>query len=219
MSNIQNRAFFFRIIIAALSITAALGIAGVMWRGLGETGAKFLRNAIEVDVASILALLCSGPARSVLHRAVQLTGILSALAALTIGILATWWNLASSSLADGVGRTAAVLVILAIAATHASLVLPQHAYSRPMRILVPSTVLCTAVAAELIANYALFPHFSPGNGYDKAVQVALILDVLGTILILLLHRFGPARTDGGARKPEARPSSPRPSQAKLPAVS
>jgi hypothetical protein len=92
-----------------------------------------------------------------------------------------------------------------------------------MRILVPSTVLCTAVTAELIANYALFPHFSPGNGYDKALQVALILGVLGTILILLLHRFGPARTAGGARKPEARPSSPRPSsprrsQAKLPAV-
>jgi hypothetical protein len=59
-----------------------------------------------------------------LHRAVQLTGVLSSLAALTIGIIATWWNLASSSLADGVGRTAAVLVILAIAATHASLVLP-----------------------------------------------------------------------------------------------
>jgi hypothetical protein len=88
-----------------------------------------------------------------------------------------------------------------------------------MHIVVPGTVLCTAIAAELIANYAIFPNFSPGNGYDKALQVVLILDVLGTILILVLHRFGPARTDGAARKPEARPSSPpHPSQAKLPAV-
>jgi len=220
MTSTQNRAFLFRIvIIPALSITAALGIAGVIWSGLGETGAKLLRSAIEVDVASILALLCSGPARSVSQRAVQLTGIVSTLAALAIGIVATWWNLASGSLADGLGRTAAVLVILAIAATHASLMLPRRTYSRPMRIVVPGTVLCTAIAAELIANYAIFPNFSPGNGYDKALQVVLILDVLGTILILVLHRFGPARTDGAARKPEARPSSPpHPSQAKLPAV-
>jgi hypothetical protein len=61
------------------------------------------------------------------------------------------------------------------------------------------------------------PHFSPGSGYDKALQVVLILDVLGTILILLLHRFGPARTDGATGKPEARPSPP-PSHTKLPAV-
>jgi hypothetical protein len=97
------------------------------------------------------------------------------------------------------------------------LVLPQHNFSSPMRIMVPCTVLCTAIAAELIANYASFPHFSPGNRYDKALQVVLILDVLGTILILLLHRFGPARTDGVAGKPEARPSPP-PSHTKLPAV-
>src|SRR2546430_9168522 len=51
-------------------------------------------------------------------------------------------------------RSAAVLVILAIAATHASLMLPRRTYSRPMHIVVPGTVLCTAIAAELIANYA-----------------------------------------------------------------
>ena len=210
MSNIKSRAFFFRSIIAALSITAALGIAGVLWNGLDETGVKLIRSAIEADVASILALLCSGLARSVPHRAVQLTGIVSALAALAIGLLATWWNLASGSLADGVGRVAAVLVVLAIAATHASLVLPQRARSRLLRIVVSGTVLCTAVAAGLIANYAIFPHFSPGSGYDKLIQVTLILDVLGTLLILLLHRFGPASTDGATRKPKARPSPPRP---------
>ncbi len=116
------------------------------------------------------------------------------------------------------GRTTAVLVVLAIAATHASLVLPQRTYSRPLRIVGPGTLLCTAIAAALIANYAIFPHFEPGTGYDKALQVVLIVDVLGTILVLLLHRFGPARTSSAGREPEARPSSPHPSPAKLPAV-
>ncbi len=159
MSNIKSRVFFFRIIIAGLSITAALGIAGVLWNGLDETGVKLIRSAIEFDVASILALLCSGPARSVPHRAVQLTGIVSALAALAIGVLATWCNLASGSLADGVGRAAAVLVILAIAATHASLVLPQRARSRLLRIVVSSTVLCTAVAAGAHCQLRALPAF------------------------------------------------------------
>ena len=63
MSNIQNRAFFSASSWPLCRSRPAQD-RGVMWRGLGETGAKFLRSAIEVDVASILALLCSGPARS-----------------------------------------------------------------------------------------------------------------------------------------------------------
>jgi hypothetical protein len=83
---------------------------------------------------------------------------------------------------------------------------------------VTGTVICTAAAAELIANYALFPNFDPGNGYTKALTVILILDVLGTILVLLLHRFGPPRAGAEPPGTPARHPSPDPPDAKLPSV-
>jgi hypothetical protein len=83
---------------------------------------------------------------------------------------------------------------------------------------VTGTVICTAAAAELIANYALIPNFDPGDGYDKALAVILILDALGTILVLLLHRFGPPRVGAAPPGTPARNPSPGPPGAKLPSV-
>jgi hypothetical protein len=178
-----TRKFLLSVIIASLSITAVLGIVAVLWTGLGETGAKILGSAIGVDVASVLALCCTGPAKSAWRRAVQVTGILSACLGLVTGLYVIW--LPASGLGDGMTRTAVVLFLLAAASTHASLMLAWRTYNRPMRIVVPATILCTAVAAVLIGNYVVFPGFDPGRGYLRALTAVLILDALGTILILL----------------------------------
>jgi hypothetical protein len=98
------------------------------------------------------------------------------------------------------------------------LLLRLRPHGRLARTVVTGTVICTAAAAELIANYALVPHFGPGNGYDKALAVILILDVLGTILILLLHRFGPPRADAVPPGTPARNPSASPHDARLPSV-
>jgi len=184
--------------------------------GLGETGAKILGSAIGVDVASVLTLCCARPATSALHRAVQVTGILSACLGVVTGLYVIW--LAASGLGDVMTRTAVVLFLLAAASTHASLMLAWRTYNRPMRIVVPATILCIA-AAELIANYVVFPGFDPGReSYLRALTVVLILDALGTILLLLLHRFGPPRSDTAVAGATVHHPSPNPSGVKLPAV-
>jgi hypothetical protein len=211
-----TRKFLLSVIIASLSITAVLGIIGVLWTGLGETGAKILGSAIGVDVASVLTLCCARPATSALHRAVQVTGILSACLGVVTGLYVIW--LAASGLGDVMTRTAVVLFLLAAASTHASLMLAWRTYNRPMRIVVPATILCIA-AAELIANYVVFPGFDPGReSYLRALTVVLILDALGTILLLLLHRFGPPRSDTAVAGATVHHPSPNPSGVKLPAV-
>jgi hypothetical protein len=95
-------------------------------------------------------------------------------------------------------RTAVVLFLLAAASAHASGVLVWRTYNRPTRIVAPVTILCIAAAAELIANYVVFPAFDPGSAYLRALTAVLILDALGTILLLLLHRFGPPQSDAAA---------------------
>jgi hypothetical protein len=213
-----TRKFLLRLIIASLLITAVLGIISVLWAGLGETGTKILGSVIAADAASVLALCCTGPATSAWHRAVQVTGILSACLGLATGIYLIWWGTTTSGLGEGILRATAVLFILAAASAHASLVLPSRSLNRAARTVVTGTLLCIVAAAELIANYALFPSFDPGNGYLKALAVILILDALGTILILLIRRLGPPRADAAPPQAPARHPSPDPSDATLPAV-
>jgi len=215
---LPTRKFLLRLVIFLLSATAVLGIISVLWAGLSETGTKILGSAIAADAASFLALCCTGRVTSAWQRAVQVTGIVSACLGLVTGIYLIWWGENAGGLGEGVGRAAVVLFILAAASAHASLVLPLRSHSRLARAIVTGTVICTAAAAELIANYALIPNFDPGDGYDKALAVILILDALGTILVLLLHRFGPPRVGAAPPGTPARNPSPGPPGAKLPSV-
>ena len=57
---LPTRKFLLRLVIFSLSVTAVLGITGVLASGLGEIGAKILASAILADAASFLALCCSG---------------------------------------------------------------------------------------------------------------------------------------------------------------
>jgi hypothetical protein len=215
---LPTRKFLLRLIVSLLSLTAVLGIISVLWTGLGETGTKILISAIAADAASILALCCTGRTVSVLHRAIQVTGVLGACAGFATGVYGIWIDMTVNGVGDGILRATAVCFILAAASAHASLVLPLRSYNRPMRIVVTGTVLCIAAAAELIANYVLFPNFNPGNAYNQALMVILILDALGTILILLMHRFGPPRADAVPARTPARTPSPDSAGARLPSV-
>jgi hypothetical protein len=212
------RKFLLRLIVVLLSLTAALGIISVLWTGLGETSTKILISAITADVASILALCCTGRTTSALHRAIQVTGILSACAGFATAVYGIWFDVTANGVGDGILRATAVCFIVAASSAHASLVLPLRSYNRPMRIVVTGTVLCIAAVAELIANYVLFPNFNPGSAYDRALMVILILDALGTILILLMHRFGPPRAGAVPAKTPARAPSSDSAGAKLPSV-
>jgi hypothetical protein len=212
------RKLLLRLIVVLLSITAVLGIVSVLWTGLGETGVKILISAIAADAASILALCCTGRTTSAWHRAIQVTGVLAACAFFATAVYGVWWDLTDNGAGEGILRATAAFFVIAFASAHASLVLPVRSYNRLTRIVVAGTVLCIAAVAELIVNYALFPNFDPGSAYDRALAVILILDALGTILILLRHRLGPPRADAMPAKTPARAPSSGSSGARLPSV-
>jgi len=202
---LPTRKFLLRFIIASLSVTAALGIVSVLRGGFGETGAKILGTVAGADAASILALCCTGPAKSGSHRAVQLGGIGSAGLGLAGGVYLIWSDAAFSGIQEGILRATVVLVIAAAASAHICLLLPSRSFGRQVRAVVTGTVVCTSVAAELAANYALYPYFDPGDAYLRVLLVLLILDALGTIVILLMRRLG--RPQAGA-PPDPRRTAP-----------
>ena len=185
-----------RLVIFSLSATAVLGIISVLWSGLGETGTKILGSAIAADAASFLALCCTGRVTSAWQRVIQLTGLVSACLGLAAGVYLIWWGVNADGLGEAIGRAAVVLFIVAAASAHASVMLRLRPDGRLARTVVTGTVICTAAAAAVI----------------------LILDVLGTILILLLHRFGQPRADAVPPGTPARNPSASPPDAKLPSV-
>src|SRR3974390_1287863 len=99
-SKFLTRKFLLRLIVVLLSITAALGFIGVLWPGLGETGTKILISASAADAASILALCCTGRTTSALHRAIQLTGILSACAGFATAVYGIWFDVTINGVGD-----------------------------------------------------------------------------------------------------------------------
>jgi hypothetical protein len=215
---LPTRKFLLRLVIFSLSATTVLAVIAVLWAGLGGTGIKILASAIAADVWSFLALCCTGRVNSAWRRAIQVTGIVSACLGVATSLYLIWWDEIYAGTAEAIGRATAVLFILAAASAHACLVQPLRSRGRLARAVVTGTVICTAAAAELIANYALVPNFDPGRGYTKSLTVILILDALGTILALLLHRFGPPRAGAEPPGTPARSPSPEPPGAKLPSV-
>jgi hypothetical protein len=192
------------LIIILLTVTAILAVISVLWSGFGATGGKILISALGADAASLLALCCTSPAISGRHRAVQMTGVLSAGSGLAASLYLIWSaTAADGGPGEGVLRAAVVLWILAVASAHTALVLPRCPRPPSGRIIVAGTVLCTGAAAELVANYAVFPGFEPGRGYLHAVTILLILDALGTILIMLLHRYPVQRRSSAVPAPTA----------------
>jgi hypothetical protein len=186
------RKTFLYLVIASVSVSAILGIVAVLQGGLGGSDSirsRILLTTVEVDAASALALCCMTTVKSALHRAVRLTGLVTVFAGFALGICFTWRSLPASGIGDVMRRAGAVSAILAVASAQASLLLLSLSYNRLVRIVVLGTIVCTAAAAELIANYALIPGFGPGAGYARAIGATAILDGLGTILTVLLRRF------------------------------
>ena len=214
---IPTRKSLLVFIIISLSITAALGIIGVFSNGIGDTGRKALGSAVVIDVASILSLCCAGQARSAALRTVQVTGTLSACLSAVGGLYFIWLAVGGSGLAEVVTRTAVALLILAVACAHACLLLAWRPYSRLARIVAAATIACNAAAGELTGNYVVFPGFHAGSGYLRALATLVILDALGTIVVLILHRLGAPRP-GTAAGTAARQPSSSPPAAGLPAV-
>lgn len=204
----EMRKSLLHIIIALVTATAILGVISVLWSGFGQAGGKVLLSAVGTDAASLLALCCAGPAISAGHRAVQATGVLSACSGLVAGLYFIWSGpIASGGAGEGALRAAVVLWAITFASAHTALLYPLHPPVKRGRVIVAGTVLCTWAAAEFVANFALFRDFTPGGAYFKALTVLLILDALGTIVIVLLHRSG---RNGASRKGTGSPRTPAP---------
>lgn len=192
-------------LLTCLSLTALLGIVGVLSASFGETSVRILTSTLLVGVYCMFCLADT----SVLdtrYRAVGAAGISAASTALAQGLFLIW-SVGDEMPGDTlwlVARGFLLTAIVAFALAHAALILRLDvaALSTAARIRTATLVLLGSVAALLVAT-VIHPELAEGGAYWRLLGVLAILDVLGTTCLPVLARHEArldARLDAGSTR-------------------
>lgn len=178
-------------LLTCLSLTALLGIVGVLSASFGETSVRVL---ISTLLAGLYCMFCLADT-SVLdtpYRAVGAAGISAASTALAQGLFLIW-TVGDETPGDTlwlVARGFLLTAIVAFALAHAALVLRLDiaGLSGAARRRAATLLLLGSVAALLVAA-VIAPELAEGGVYWRLLGVLAILDVLGTACLPVLARL------------------------------
>lgn len=184
-----TRTWIVRITIASFSVAALMGVTALITgNGFGDTENRILLTTLLVGVASVVVLCCLATA----DTSAQPVGIAGGLAAVvaTGAALVIIWASWETEPPLALGRTFGVAAIAAATLAQSSLLLTigPHRTRLVLRLLA-GTLVMAAVLAGLTS--ALVLGFEPhGSGYPRLIGVVAILDVLGTVVVAALAKFG-----------------------------
>lgn len=191
------RRWIVRVTIGSFSLAALMGIAALLGAGsFGEFEGQILLTTLLVGVVSI-AVLCYLATAGRRSQFVGVAGGVVVLVPLVTALLMIW----GADLLDGPGegllRTFGVGAIVAATLAQASLLLALCDLARTsVRRLLTATLSLAALLALLAC--LLVVGLEPDEDlYLRVLGVVAILDVLGTVVVAALVKFGPS-TDGPA---------------------
>ncbi len=196
-----------RVTIGSFSVAALMGIAALLGAGgFGETEGRILLTTLLVGVVSI-TVLCYLATAGRPSQPVGVAGGVAVLVPFVTGLLMTWGDVQQGP-AEGVLRTFGVGAIVAGTLAQASLLLPiaQSAASR-LRRLLAATLFFAAVLA-LMTSAMVLGADTGDDGYYRVLGVVAILDVLGTVVVAALARFGAADPRARHHEPPVAPAFP-----------
>jgi hypothetical protein len=171
--------------ISALSVAALLGVVALLTGGFGETEARVLGTTFLLGGASAVAL-CYLALSGTEYAGVGVLGGVVAAGTVAIGLVVIW---AGDWPGDDVVRFFVVGVILAVALAQACVLLAvaAHGTSAAVQVLLLLT-LCVVALLAVVLTAAVF---DASADLVRAIGVLAILDVLGTLVVTALSRFGP----------------------------
>lgn len=191
MADFRRIALF--VTIGSFSIAALLGVLALLGGGdFGDTEVRILLTTLLVGVTSI-AVLCYLATAETPFSLVGVAGAVCAIPTLLCGLVLVWSDFDSDSeallKAFGIGTTVAA----SLAQVSLLLVLAAAAPPYVRRLLGLTLITVTWVAAHVTA---LIVEVDAGDGSLRLLGVMAILDVLGTVAVAALAKFG-----GGGSRP------------------
>lgn len=182
------RTAIVRVTIGSFSAAALMGVLALLGGGtFGATEGRILLTTLVVGVVSVAVLCYLGTAGT----AYQPVGVVGGVVVLVplVTVLVMIWAYFDTDPPMAVVKTFGVGAILAATLAQASLLLVMTTERRTgVRRLLVGTLVMAAVLAGLLS--ALVLGLDPRGGYLRLVGVAAILDVLGTVVVAALSRFG-----------------------------
>ena len=179
-----------RVTIGSFSLAAILGIIALLRGGeFGQTQFRVLLTTLLVGVVSI-AVLCYLATAGRPSQPVGVAGGVVVLVPLVTALLMIWGDVENGP-AEAVLRTFGIGTAIATTLAQASLLLTLGERGRPgVRRILLGTLALAAVLAAMVS--ALIAGLEPAEGgyYHRLLGVVAILDVLGTVVVAALVKFG-----------------------------
>lgn len=182
--------------IGSFSVAALLGVLALLSGGeFGDTQVRVLLTTLVVGVVSV-AVLCYLSTAGTSYQAVGAVGGLAVVVPLVTSLLMIWGEGDRSS--DGLVETFGVGSIVAASLAQACLLLALAARRGPgLRVLLALTLLLATLLAAILSALVLGAD-ADNTATARLVGVIAILDVLGTVVVAALAKFGPEER-GAAR--------------------
>lgn len=186
-SSASVRRVVVRVVVAAFSVAALLGIAALVRPGrFGSTEARVLLTTLVVGVGSVLMLCYLAPsgARS---RLVAAAGALADLVGAGSAMVMVWafWH---GDPGRPLTRTFGLSTVVAVTVAQCSLLLATAGARPSLARLLRATIGTASLLGALVGAAIL--GWDPGTTGARWVGVVAILDVLGTVVTLALGIFG-----------------------------
>lgn len=183
-----TRTLIVRVTIGAFSLAALLGIVALVGgRAFGSVEGRILLTTLLVGVVSVL-VLCYLLTAGTRYQPVGVVGGAIVVVPLVTALFLVWYDYETDP-PDALGRTFGVGAVAAVTLAQASLLLAIGAAAGPVvrRILLATLALAAILAVQVSA---LVLGLEPHGDYLRLLGVVAILDVLGTVVVAALTRFG-----------------------------
>jgi len=179
-----------RLTVGSFSVAALLGVVALLSGGtFGRTEGRILLTTLLVGVASV-AVLCYLATAGTPAQAVGVAGGVVVVVPVVTALVQVWADLGPDA-SDAVGRTFGVGTTVAATLAQASLLLALGLRARPgVRRLLGATLALAAVLAVAL-SVIIVAQDDPPSVVLRGLGVVAILDVLGTVVVSALGRFGP----------------------------
>lgn len=183
--------------IVSFSVAALLGVLALLGGDFGDTQVRVLLTTVTVGVVSI-GVLCYLSVAGTPFQAVGVLGGVAVLVPLATALLLIWAEEPIGRNDDAVWEAFGVGAIVAGTLAQACLLLAiAHRKSPVVRVLLALTLVLAGLLAAIMS--ALVLGALPDEEYvARGFGVLAILDVLGTVVVAALAKFGPG--PGGVEK-------------------
>jgi hypothetical protein len=182
------RTAILRVTIGSFSLAALLGVIALLGGGaFSETEARILNTTLLVGVGSVM-VLCYLATAGTAYQPVGIAGGAVVVVPLACALFVIWADYEVEP-PEALVKTFGVGAVVAVTLAQACLLLgPAARARRTIRRIMWTTVVLATVLAGMVS--ALVLGLEPRNAYWRLLGVVAILDVLGTVVVAAVTRFG-----------------------------